>query len=142
MLFAKERETRRRRKDESPIDDAVVARLHEQAIALAGDDFELLVSELGGESLEVIWAEAERVLASSLEQHRLPREERKPNPTTVSAVQPAVVEPARPTDDAIRTMAKQFAGMPVSVSQQPVGTNPPATAWDNAAAMLANQRKQ
>lgn len=54
------------------------------------------------------WAEAERMLASSLEQHRLPPE--KPNPAPVSTVQPAGIDPA--------------------------------TAWDKAAAMLANQRKQ
>lgn len=135
-LFAKEREARKRRKDEKPIDDYDQKRFHEQAIALAGDDFELLVTQLGGELPEVIWAEAELVLASSLEQHRSPREE-KPIPT-VPAIQPAVVEPAHPSDDAIRAMAQQLAGTPVPANQQPAGTNP-ATAWERAAAKLAEE---
>lgn len=140
-LFAREREARKRRKDESPIDEGDQKRFHEQAVALVGDDFELLVNELGGKSSQDIWAEAERVLASNLEQHRLPREDRKPSPAPVSAVQPAAVEPSRPSDAEVLAMAKQLAGTPVPASQQPAGINP-ANAWERAAQALAQEQRK
>jgi len=141
MLFAKEREARRRRKDESSIDEADATKMHEQAIALAGDDFSLLVSELGGSSSQEIWRDAGRVLTASLAQHRLPREDRKPNPAPVSSVQPAVVEPSRPSDAEVLAMAKQLAGTPTPASQQPAGTNP-ANAWERAAQALAQEQRK
>jgi len=140
-LFAKEREARKRRKDESPIDEGDQKRFHEQAVALAGDDFQLLVSELGGRSPRDVWLGAERVLALSLEQHRSPREDNKPSPAPVSSAQPAAVEPASLSDAEVLALATQLAGAPVPPSQHHTGTDP-ATAWEKAARRLAQEQRK